>query len=74
MSNMDPTKKKKKKKTGDEFRTPACYSYIQSSPGKILAVIVERRILHKKSKIHCHLRYEYFVTVNQIVIRNMKFV
>jgi hypothetical protein len=38
-----------------------------------LAVIEEGKILRKKSKIHCHLRYEYFVTVNQIVMRNMEF-
>ena len=47
---------------------PPCYSYLQSNPVKTLAVIEERKHLRKKSKIHCHLSYGYFETVNQIVM------
>ena len=36
-----------------------------SSPVKVLSVIEERKNLRKRSKIHSHLRYGYFVTVNQ---------
>ena len=38
------------------IRHPPCYSYIQSSPVKVLAVRKERKHLRKKEKIHCHLR------------------
>jgi len=48
-------------------RQPPWYSYIQSSPVRVLAVIEERKYLLKK-KILCHLRYGYVVTVNQIVM------
>jgi hypothetical protein len=37
-------------------------------PVKVLAVIEVRKHLREKSKIHCHLRYRYFVAVNQIVM------
>jgi hypothetical protein len=50
------------------IRHPSCYSYIQSSLVQVLTVIKERKHLRKKNKIHCHLRYGYFVTVNQIVV------
>jgi hypothetical protein len=49
---------------------PLCYSYIQSSLVKILAVTAEeRKNLRKKYKIHvhCHFRYGYFIKVNQWV-------
>jgi len=32
-----------------------------------------KKSLRKKEKIHCHLRYEYFVTVNQKVITTVEF-
>jgi hypothetical protein len=50
------------------IRHPPCYSYIQSTPVIVLAVIEERKPLRKKEKIHCHLRYRYFLAVNQIVM------
>ena len=39
--------------------------YIQSSSIKVLE---ERKNLRNKEKPHCHLKYCYFVTVNQIVM------
>jgi hypothetical protein len=53
---------------------PPCYSCIQSSPVKVLAVITDRKHLHKMWKIHCHLRYGYFLAVNQIVMTTVEFV
>ena len=50
-----------------------CYSYIQSSPVKVLWVIEARKHLRKKEKIHCHLRYGYFITVNKIVMTTVAF-
>jgi len=41
------------------IRHPPGYSYIQSSPVKVLAVIAERKHLLKKQKIHCHLIIEF---------------
>ena len=53
---------------------PPCYSCIQSSPVKVLAVITDRKHLHKMWKIHCHLRYGYFLAVNHIVMTTVEFV
>jgi hypothetical protein len=55
------------------IRHLSCYSYIESRPVKVLVLIDERKHLHKKYKIYCHLRYEYFITVNRIVITTLKF-
>jgi hypothetical protein len=43
------------------------------SPVKVLTGIEERKHLRKKQTIHCHLRYGYFVTVNQIVMATYNF-
>jgi NAD-dependent dihydropyrimidine dehydrogenase PreA subunit len=51
-----------------------CYSFIQSSPVKVLPVITDRKHLHKMWKIHFHLRYGYFLAVNQIVMTTVEFV
>jgi hypothetical protein len=68
MSNTDPSKNQSwthMLKKGKQFllliRHPPCYSYIQSISVKVLAVIEERKNLRKKLKIHCHLRYGYFI-------------
>jgi hypothetical protein len=45
------------------IRHPPCYSYIQSSLVKVLAVIEEINIYVKSN-----LRYGYFVMVNQVVM------
>jgi len=37
-----------------------------------VAVIEERKHLRNKEKIHCHLRYWYFVMVNQIVMTTVE--
>ena len=37
------------------------------------SVIEERKHLHQKYKIHCHLRYGYFVLVHQIVLMTVQF-
>ena len=81
MSNTNPIKKKQMWTQvlvkGKQFllltRHSPCYSYKQSSPVKVLAVIEERKHLRKKEKIHCHLRYGYFLTVNQIVMTTVDF-
>ena len=33
----------------------------------------EKKNIRKKGKIHCHLRYRYFVTVNQIMMMIVAF-
>ena len=51
------------------IRHPPCYSFIASiRPIKVLSVIEERKHLRTKEKINFHQRYEYFVTVNKIVM------
>jgi hypothetical protein len=47
------------------------YSYIESYPVKALTVIEERKKIFVKR--NCHLRYGYFVTVNQIVMTTWNF-
>ena len=51
------------------IRYPLCYiGNTVKSPVKVLVVIEERKNLKwKMEKIHCHLRWGYFVNVNQIV-------
>ena len=45
------------------IRHPPCYSYIQSSLEKVLAVIEEINIYIKSN-----FRYGYFIMVNQVVM------
>ena len=42
------------------------------SPVKALSVIEKRKSIRKEEKIHCHLRYRYFVTVNQIMMTTVE--
>ena len=60
MSNTDPTKK-----------TVLLIYTVKS--GKSLGSDRGKKIVHKKSKIHCHLRYGYFVMVNQILMTKVEF-
>jgi hypothetical protein len=52
MSNTNPTKIPGMNSKGEQFllfrRHPPCYSYMQSSPVKVLAVIEESKHLHNK--------------------------
>ena len=45
--------------------------YVDSNSVEDLAEIKVRKNIRKKEKIHCHLRYRYFVTVNLIVTMNV---
>jgi hypothetical protein len=44
------------------IRHPLCYSYIQSSPVKVLAIIKEKKYLHKNKRPIVIWDIEYFVT------------
>jgi hypothetical protein len=48
---------------------PASYK----TPIVLLIFIVKSGLVVDRAKIHCHLIYGYFVTVNQIVIATLDF-
>jgi hypothetical protein len=52
-------------KTGGELGCKSCFlldtHHVTGIFSQVLAVIEERKHLHKKINTHCHLRYGYFV-------------
>jgi hypothetical protein len=53
------------------LKVSTSYSYIQSSPVKVLVLIDERKHLRKKNTSCCHVRYGHFITITRIVITTL---
>ena len=55
------------------YLTPAVVLIYIVKSLTVVSVIEERYNLRKKENIHCHLRYGYFVVVNQIAMTTVAF-